>query len=112
MEVHDAHFATDTLDADWLPAVGARGWVVLTKDTRIRRNPLELEALFGAQVAAFILTARDMTGADMARVLVGALPRMTSLVRTRARPFIATLSGSGHATIIRGGARRAGVRKP
>ena len=29
VELHDSHFAKDV---DWLPTVGQRGWVVLTKD--------------------------------------------------------------------------------
>lgn len=65
VEIHDDHFAPDTPDATWLAEVGARGWIVLTKDSRIRRHPLELQALLGANVAAFMVTATDLTGADM-----------------------------------------------
>lgn len=111
VEIHDDHFAPDTLDAVWLAEVGARGWVVLTKDNRIRRHPLELQALLAADVAAFMLTATDLTGADMGRLLVTALPKLTQLVRSRARPFIATISRQGQVTIIQGGARRGGVRR-
>ena len=60
MEIHDDHFAPDTPDTVWLAEVGARGWVVLTKDSRIRRHPLELQALL----------ATDLTGEAMARLLV------------------------------------------
>jgi hypothetical protein len=48
VEVHDDHFAPDAPDAVWLRVVGERGWVVLTKDERIRRRPLEREALLTA----------------------------------------------------------------
>jgi hypothetical protein len=75
VEIHDDHFAPDTADTAWLSEVGARGWIVLTKDARIRRHPLELQALLAAGVAAFMLTATDLTGADMGRVLAGAIPR-------------------------------------
>ena len=34
--VHDDHFPTDAKDNEWLPAVGKNGWVVLTKDKRIK----------------------------------------------------------------------------
>jgi hypothetical protein len=111
VEIHDDHFAPDTPDTVWLAEVGARGWVVLTKDSRIRRHPLELQSLLAADVAAFMLTATDLTGADMGRLLVTAMPRLTALVRSRARPFIATISRQGQVTIIQGGARRGGVRK-
>lgn len=36
VEIHDDHFARDAEDRDWLRVVGARGWVVLTKDQRLR----------------------------------------------------------------------------
>ena len=63
VECHDDHFAPDTPDTAWLAEVGARGWVVLTKDSRIRRHPMELQALLAANVAAFMLTTTDLTGA-------------------------------------------------
>lgn len=47
----------------------------------------------------------------MASALVATLPRMLSLVRTRARPFIATISARGKVDLIRGGARRGGVKR-
>jgi hypothetical protein len=74
VEIHDDHFAPDTPDTTWLVEVGARGWIVLTKDSRIRRHPLELQALLGANVAAFMVTATDLTGADMGRLLAAAIP--------------------------------------
>ncbi|MGH7152226.1 MAG: hypothetical protein ACREIU_16085 [Planctomycetota bacterium] len=36
VEVHDEHFARDARDEEWLGEVGRRGWVVPTKDQRIR----------------------------------------------------------------------------
>ena len=111
VEIHDDHFAPDTPDTVWLAEVGARGWVVLTKDSRIRRHPLELQALLAANVAAFMLTATDLTGADMGSLLVTALSRLSTIVRSRARPFIATISRQGQVAIIQGGARRGGIRR-
>jgi hypothetical protein len=36
---HDEMFSDDTSDEEWLAEAGARGWVVLMKDDRIRYNP-------------------------------------------------------------------------
>jgi hypothetical protein len=44
VEVHIDHFPQDAADADWIPEVGRRGWVLITKDENIRRNPLERAA--------------------------------------------------------------------
>jgi hypothetical protein len=35
-------------DVDFLPIIGERGWVLLTKDKNIRRNQLEVEAILNA----------------------------------------------------------------
>jgi hypothetical protein len=76
-----------------------------------QRHPLELQALLAAEVGAFMLTATDVTGADMGHLLATALPRLNTLIRSRARPFIATISRQGQISIIHGGARRGGVKK-
>ena len=72
---------------------------------------MELQALLGANVAAFMVTATNLTGADMGRLLAAAIPKLTTLIRSRARPFIATITRQGQVTIIQGGERRGGVRR-
>jgi hypothetical protein len=62
VKVHDDHFPLHARDSDWLPEVGRRGWVVLMKDKRIRRNQLERDALLAAGVRAFVLTSGNLTG--------------------------------------------------
>ena len=37
--------------------MGKRGWVVISKDQNIRRNPLELAAYEAAKVRGFFVTA-------------------------------------------------------
>lgn len=62
---HDDHFPQTTPDVEWLAEVGRRGWVVFSKDERIRRNRIEREALEAAHVRAFFLTQQDITGHEM-----------------------------------------------
>ena len=83
---HIAHaqqdtFGSGTQDVEWLPQVGARGWILLTKDKQIRKREIELRALRQAGVRAFVLTAAGLTGAEQARVLEAALPAMLRLLR-------------------------------
>jgi hypothetical protein len=56
VEIHDDHFAPDAKDAEWLLEVGKRGWIVLTKDDRIRYRVTERTAIESATVRAFVLT--------------------------------------------------------
>ena len=66
VEAHDAHFAKDAADVEWLGAVGRKRWVVVSKDDRIRLNEVERMALTEAGVAAFFLGRSDLTGPQMA----------------------------------------------
>ena len=49
--------------------------------------------------------------AEFAILLTAALPKISRLVATRARPFIATISTSGHVELNRGGARKGSIRR-
>ncbi len=95
VEVHDDHFPQSTPDVDWLAEVGRRGWVVLSKDERIRRNRIEREALEAAHVRAFFLTQQDITGQEMAVLFRNALPGMINRAVSEPAPFIFTISRSG-----------------
>jgi predicted nuclease of predicted toxin-antitoxin system len=99
VEIHDDHFARDEEDRVWLAAAGARGWVVLTKDKRLRYRPLEIAALTEAGARVFVLTAGNLRGVEIAAAFLAAVPRMRKILRSRRGPFLARVSRSGHVTI-------------
>jgi hypothetical protein len=101
VEIHDDHFARDEEDRVWLRKVGDRGWVVLTKDKRIRYRPLEAAALAASNVRVFVLTAGNLRGIDIAAVFVTALPRIFNLLRSVPGPFLASVSQSGRVRFIK-----------
>lgn len=53
-------------DEEWLGLAGARGWVVFMKDTRVRYNPAEREAVKASRVRCFCLSNQNLSAADMA----------------------------------------------
>lgn len=89
------HFPKGTKDVEWLPIVGERGWVVLTKDQKIRKCQLEREVLFNSNVAAFILTSGDVEGRVIAQAYIKARHKMLRLLAKHRRPFIATVTKDG-----------------
>ena len=95
VEIHDDHFTQGTSDEVWLKEVGKRNWVVLTKDANIRYHPLEKLVLLQAKVRAFILTAKDLNGQEMANTFVKALPKMKKLIKKTSPPFIAKVMRDG-----------------
>jgi hypothetical protein len=38
IEVHHDHFRSGVPDTEWLPVIGGKKWIVLTKDRQIRRR--------------------------------------------------------------------------
>ena len=100
VEIHDDHFPQDTPDSEWLSEVGRRGWVVLSKDVRIRRDKLERAALLEARVKAFLLTQQGLAGADMAEIFIRAVPEMVRRATRAKRGFICTVSRSGQVTAV------------
>jgi predicted nuclease of predicted toxin-antitoxin system len=53
--------------------VGTNGWVVLTKDQKLRYRPLEIAALRASKARVFVLTAGNLRGAEIAAVFVRAV---------------------------------------
>ncbi len=99
VEIHDDHFARDERDSAWLRTVGKWGWVVLTKDQRLRYRPLEIAALRASAARVFVLTAGNLRGIQIADVFLAALPRINRILHSRQGPFVARVSRSGHVTI-------------
>jgi predicted nuclease of predicted toxin-antitoxin system len=91
VRVHDDHFSPNARDEEWLSEVGRRQWVVLTKDTRIRYREIERMALMNARVHAFVLTAKNLQGSEMANIFVRALPAIQRFATKHTPPSLRRL---------------------
>ncbi len=100
LHIHDDHFSPDAKDENWLTEAGQRGWIVLTKDHRIRYRHVERLALMRAGVATFILTSGDLQGEEMAQIFVKALPRITRFLEKYDKPFIAKIAKDGSVSLL------------
>jgi hypothetical protein len=95
VEVHLDHFAGDMPDVDWIPEVARRNWVLVTKDQNIRRNPMERNAYEAAKLRGFVVTGKDMSGAELGELLVRCLPGMVRRVSGTIGPSLFTISRLG-----------------
>lgn len=95
VEIHDDHFAPDAEDAEWIPAVSANGWVILTKDQNIRRNRGEMEAVLLSRARIFTLTSGNMTGLAMAELFVRYLTELERIALSEPAPFIYAVGATG-----------------
>jgi hypothetical protein len=99
VEVMDDYFPPEAEDSVWLPEVGRRGWIVLSKDASLRHNHLEVLALLRANAHAFLLASGNLTGAEMAAAFVGAIGQIARIVAKLKPPVIATVSKHGRVRV-------------
>lgn len=94
-------FPADVDDEVWLSALleHRRDWIILTKDTRIRKRSLERLAFISAGLRVFALTAGDLNGEKQAQAFVNGLKHIARLSK-QAGPFIALVTGSGHVSML------------
>lgn len=95
---HDVQCGVDQFpgvdDKVWLPQIGERQWVLLTKDMKIRRRPLEVEAIVNSGVRAFVITATDMPHSELIGVVLKAMRRIERICH-RPGPFVFNITRMG-----------------
>lgn len=70
-------------DVEWLTRAGEERWAVITADARIRRRPLERDAVDRWQVKVFTMPHGNLTGQQqVARVI----DNLDAILRAVARP--------------------------
>jgi predicted nuclease of predicted toxin-antitoxin system len=95
VEIHDDHFDSNAQDTEWLPAVAAKGWVILTKDEKIAYRALEQLAVSQANAKLFVLVSGNLSGPKMAAAFKSALKTMQRFINHHPAPFIAKVYKSG-----------------
>ena len=100
---YTAHLLTDRFksnapDETWLADVGARQWVVLTKDRHFRKRPVELQAIVTWKVRAFVLSAANLRGRQQADAIAAALPRIVRVCH-RGGPIVANITAAGQVVV-------------
>jgi PIN like domain len=89
-------FPENTPDTIWIPEVARRGWILVTRDKRIRTRPLEIEALIRTGLPTFIFTQKndpDMWG--WVELIVKRWAEMKVFAASQRRPFIAGIPFKG-----------------
>ncbi len=99
IHVLDSLFPPETHDDVWIPDIGARGWVILTKDKAIQRRPNEIAALLAASTAVFVFSAGNVLGERIGLSLAVALPGIRKAVRRFTVPMLGRVNLAGEVSV-------------
>ena len=94
---HDEEFAAqDTPDTDIIPNVARNGWVMLTRDKKIRRRPAEVAAIRMARAKCVVLAQRSALNAwGLLHRVVCSWEDIETIVDRSSGPFILNVYKDG-----------------
>ena len=97
IEHHRELFRPHAPDDEWLPVVGANGWLVAGFDHSYHKpkNESELEAIKNFEIGVFYLWGPEASMWDSFTVFVKAFPKMVVATETTPRPFIYRIRKNG-----------------
>jgi hypothetical protein len=85
------------LDTEWIPAVAARGLIVIARDKKLRTKPVEIQTLWAAGLRVFNIGGkRDQSTWEWLARVVKCWPRMEEVIESRgAGPWIYMINENG-----------------
>ena len=95
VKIHDDFFAKNARDDYWIPIVGKKNWLILTKDQKLRYRATEKYAVFHGGAKVFTLSSGNLTAEQMAEIFIKAVPRIEKIAAKEMPPFIAKIYSSG-----------------
>ncbi|HLE25457.1 MAG TPA: hypothetical protein VI935_07380 [Thermodesulfobacteriota bacterium] len=96
VEVLDDYFEPNTTDEEWLKSAGKKGWIVFTKDKKIRYRATVVEIIKKGKIRMFILSRGNLSGHEMARIIINALPVIKKSILKHHPPFIVSITRSAN----------------
>ena len=72
-------FNKGTEDEIWLRYVGENGYILITKDKKIRKNPKEKQALLQYKIVAFYLGGSEMGIKEISKQMINSWQKMEAL---------------------------------
>lgn len=84
---HADRFAANAPDAEWLPVVASRGWVIVSLDKAMQRNPLEREAIISSRARFLALVGGQSKIEELGQNFVRTLPAILRFIERHPPPF-------------------------
>ncbi len=100
VELYLDHFLPGTPDVTWLPFVGRKRWILLTKDKRLQTRMLELKAVMESRVCAVVLqTRKEVKAVEIAEIFLKAMKHIESFLLEQKRPMLLKVTASADVTL-------------
>ena len=96
VEVLDDYFEPNTTDEEWLKFVGKKGWIVFTKDKKIRYRAAVIEIIKKRKIRMFILSRGNLSGPEIVQIIINALPAIKKFIFKNPPAFIVSITRSGN----------------
>ena len=80
-------FPEETDDTEWLKYIGEKKLILITRDLRVRQNPVERNALLKYKVGAFFLGGKNLDRCKIIRQVVQNWPRIKEYASKTKPPF-------------------------
>ncbi len=89
-------------DEDWIPEAAARGWVILTQDAQMSRNPFEMEVLSEHKARYVSLGSAQLTADEQASILLAHIQRLDSLLAAVIPPVFCRVTKTQVSLLLHG----------
>ena len=89
VRTHDDHCAQNAPDDVWIPQIAEQGWIILSPDQHILRNPAELAAVMLSGAAMLCLIGGHEKTADLASNFLNTRAKIERFATDTAAPYIA-----------------------
>jgi predicted nuclease of predicted toxin-antitoxin system len=89
------YFSADEKDTVWLEYIGQNGWVLITRDEKIRWNPAELAAFRRNRVGAFFLGGKNKSGWDLIQQIIRVWPTINDYAEHTNKPYAFRIPPNG-----------------
>jgi predicted nuclease of predicted toxin-antitoxin system len=95
---HHDRFAPDASDEEWLTAAANQGWLVVTRDQKIRYRSNELAAMRRARLHVFVFTQGGLSASETGSIVVRCYSAMQNFATTVPPPAFFSLTRRGEVT--------------
>jgi PIN domain-containing protein len=95
------HFPPDHPDEMWIPNIGERGWIAVTRDKNIRRKRRQRDLVAASKLRLFVFNQRQqMNRLDYLEAILRNWRRMLHFSAENEAPALITISKDGEFTNI------------